>query len=54
MTMSVLFALGVSVVVAYVVYRVGYNTGFDDAVKGVPHYFNPALHPDDDEPEEPS
>jgi hypothetical protein len=52
--MFILFALGVSVVVAYVVYRLGYNTGYDDAIKGVPHYFNPALHSDDDEPEEPS
>jgi hypothetical protein len=52
--MFILFVLGVSVVVAYVVYRLGYNTGYDNAIKGLPHYFNPARYSDDDEPEGPS
>ncbi len=34
---------------AYVVFRLGYNTGYGDAVSGAPHYFHPEYYSDDGE-----
>jgi hypothetical protein len=49
--MVTLFWLGLSACALDIAYRLGYNTGYDDALTGAPHYFRDGpLETTDDSP----